>query len=127
MSDIKTVINSRTNLESRLRAAVFMVLDLKKKLNESEEKCNWLERCLVSAEELQDKDVYVCFCGLWGYYENMEYCGLCREYCCENCVEKFEIKRNHQHFIGCEKGTAIFCKNCISNNENDILCSHIKR
>ena len=108
--NIKTIINSKTDSESRLHAAIFMVRTLNDKLLESKKETNLIREELNSASDmlsnyeccrcdkchnwfdLSDDDVDFCFCGS----------DECLYKSCKKCFDG----------ITCEDGDK-FCNNCI--------------
>ena len=123
---IKTVIKSKTSLDSRLQAAVFMIIDLRKKLDKTEERIDLLERCLESAENRMDKYSRKCFCGMWDYHGNMKFCGECENHCCIDCIIELDVEIN-QNCVDCAfEYDTVICKDCF--DEDDIYCScHVKQ
>ena len=136
--NIKTVVNSKTDLDSRLQAAVFMIRYLKNELNVSKRnstrKINFLQKALNSASNLLSENEYVdqCYnCNQWFNNENDEIksCIDCDNHLCNSCLHHGSVL--YDGSLVCEncksKHKLTYCWTCeelYDNKDNHMMLCH---
>lgn len=124
---VRTVINDKRDVESRLQAAICMIHHLEEKLTVVEDELVTMETDLETMtdnferakQELMNDGKYGCsFCKEYFYKEDITMCPKCpRQLCDECCLREAEEIGIEKTFYGCSLFTLHekFCYKCASD------------
>lgn len=119
MVNIKTIVNSKTDLESRLQTAIFIIEQLNHNLKESKKEIDSLKEVMSSASDilLDYDDAYqCCLCDKWYDIHSGDF------YFCENDECSFKSCNKYFHGVTCES-EKIYCLDCIEEYGNMSQCN----
>lgn len=117
---VRTVINDKSDVESRLQAAILMIHHMKERLDKVEDELKFMTFDFEQAkQELMYLDKYSCsFCECYYDKDDLFMCSDCDYQLCEECsdqaAEEMDIK---QIFYRCRLHSSdeIFCYKCASD------------